>query len=197
MTTSSIIERIRATFAARGDEKYADEGVTQLQHALQCAELARREAADSQLVVAALLHDIGHILGASDLPHSCNQNLDDHHEDRGYAFLHQHFGDAVADPVRLHVAAKRYLCTVDPSYAERLSPTSYKSFLDQGGMMSPEEVEDFRREPHFEAAVRLRKWDDTGKNPAGQEVVIEDFLDELASVCTPAQIRGQDSQSSA
>ena len=64
-------------------------------------------------------------------------------------------------------------------------------------MMSPEEVEDFRREPHFEAAVRLRKWDDTGKNPAGQAVVIEDFLDELASVCTPAQIRGQDSQSSA
>jgi phosphonate degradation associated HDIG domain protein len=183
MATGSIVERIRATFAARGDEKYADEGVTQLQHALQCAELARQEAAGSQLIVAALLHDIGHILGEADLPHSCNQNLDDHHEERGYAFLQQHFGDAVADPVRLHVAAKRFLCTVDPSYAEKLSPTSYKSFLDQGGLMTPEEVEDFRREPHFEAAVRLRKWDDTGKNPAGQNVAFDDFLSEVASIC--------------
>ena len=64
-------------------------------------------------------------------------------------------------------------------------------------MMSPEEVEDFRREPHFEAAVRLRKWDDTGKNPAGQEVVIEDFLDELASACSPAQVCDSDNDSSA
>ena len=183
MATGSIVERIRATFAARGDEKYADEGVTQLQHALQCAELARQDAAGSQLIVAALLHDIGHILGEADLPDSCNQNLDDHHEERGYTFLQQHFGDAVADPVRLHVAAKRFLCTVDPSYAERLSPTSYKSFLDQGGLMSPEVVEDFRREPHFEAAVRLRKWDDTGKNPAGQKSAFDDFLSEVASIC--------------
>jgi phosphonate degradation associated HDIG domain protein len=180
---SSVIQKIRATFASRGDEKYADEGVTQLQHALQCAKLARLEAANVQLVVAALLHDIGHILGESDLPSNCKQNLDDHHEERGYAFLLQHFGDAVADPVRLHVAAKRYLCTIDSQYAQRLSPTSHKSFLDQGGLMSPEEVEDFRSEPHFEAAVRLRKWDDTAKDPADRGAGLDDFLGELVRVC--------------
>lgn len=177
-----IVSRIQQTFSQRGGEKYADEGVTQLQHALQCAALARQEQASSAQVVAALLHDIGHILGNRDLPPNTAADLDDHHERVGHAFLRNHFGEVVADPVRLHVAAKRYLCTKDPSYQTHLSPTSYKSFLDQGGLMNPEEVAAFEREPFFEQAVQLRRWDDTGKDPVAQVPDIDAYFDDLAAL---------------
>lgn len=160
-----IVEKIVRVFEERGSEKYADEEVTQLQHALHCAKLAIDDGAEEGLVVAALLHDIGHILGKKALPGQLDQDLHDHHEEVGHAFLSQYFPAIVSDPVRLHVAAKRWLCTTDPSYAERLSPTSYKSFLDQGGIMSSEELEAFESHPNFRAAVIVRKWDDLGKDP--------------------------------
>lgn len=183
---NDIVARIQQTFAHRGNEKYADEGVTQLQHALQCAALARQEGAEPAQVVAALLHDIGHILGNRDLPADTGENLDDHHERVGYAFLKNHFGAAVADPVRLHVAAKRFLCTTDSEYQKRLSPTSYKSFLDQGGLMSEEELASFRSEPHFAQAVAVRRWDDTGKNPQADVPGIEAYLEEINTLVLSA-----------
>ncbi len=179
---NEILTTIVETFAQRGGEKYADEGVSQLQHALQCAALARQEQADSTLVVAALLHDIGHILGRRGLPENCQEDLDDRHEQVGYAFLKRNFGAAVSDPVRLHVAAKRYLCTKERSYQQRLSPTSYKSFLDQGGMMSAEELFNFEDECYFHDAVRLRVWDDTAKDPDLIVPDIQDYLAELESL---------------
>ena len=124
---SDVIERILHTFDLRGDLAYGTEAVTQRQHALQSATLAAAEQADSSLVAAALLHDIGHILDAAELPQGIETDLDDAHEERAYQWLLRHFGPAVADPVRLHVAAKRYLCTLDPGYAEKLSPTSFKA----------------------------------------------------------------------
>ncbi len=184
---NEIVERIRQTFSQRGDEKYADEGVTQLQHALQCAALARQEQAGAAQIVAALLHDIGHILGNRDLPPNTAVDLDDHHERVGYAFLRNHFGDAVADPVRLHVAAKRYLCTSDADYHTKLSPTSYKSFLDQGGLMNSEELAEFKREPFFEQAIQLRHWDDTGKDPNAAVPAIDAYLDELSKLLISAK----------
>ena len=142
-----IIEKIVSTFERRGDEIYAGEDVTQLQHATQCARLAAMENAPDSLIVAALLHDIGHIIQDQDLPSSCRENLDDLHEEAGHAFLKQHFGDAVLSPVRLHVAAKRYLCTVDNEYVNQLSPVSLKSLADQGGLMSPDELKQFESDP--------------------------------------------------
>jgi len=161
----SILQKIVAIYNQRGNEKYADEEVTQLQHALHCAKLALNEQASPEMVVAAFLHDIGHILGHEALPAGVDEDLHDHHEETGFAFLSQYFPAVVADPVRLHVAAKRWLCTTDSEYARCLSPTSYKSYLDQGGPMSEEELRQFEAHPNFAAAVQVRRWDDQGKNP--------------------------------
>ena len=174
-----VIDKIISTFDARGGEIYADEEVTQLQHALQCANLAAQENASKTLIAAALLHDIGHILQASELPAHCAMDLHDHHEEVGYLFLKDHFGDAVADPVRLHVAAKRYLCTTDSEYQDRLSPTSLKSFFDQGGQMDANEMAEFEQEPYFEDAVRLRRWDDTAKDSRLPEQDVRDFIPQI------------------
>lgn len=176
---SDPIGRIWEVFETRGNEKYADEDVTQQQHALQCALMAIEEGEPDELVVAALLHDIGHILGNEDLPTDCTKQLDDAHEDRGFEFLKAHFSDAVSEPVRLHVAAKRYLVTVDPDYRNKLTPTSLKSFHDQGGEMNTDEVKEFESNPHFEAAVRLRRWDDQAKKTDFAYVNVKDFAKKL------------------
>jgi len=172
---NDIVDRILETFAARGDLAYGSEAVTQRQHALQSATLAIDEGAGGPLVVAALLHDIGHILDTTELPPDDAGNLDDAHEDRAAAWLARHFGPAVADPVRLHVAAKRYLCTIDPTYAGKLSPTSHKSYLDQGGPMTADERAAFEAEPYFKEAIRLRRFDDQAKDPARRTAPLESF----------------------
>jgi [1-hydroxy-2-(trimethylamino)ethyl]phosphonate dioxygenase len=163
-TMHSVIDEIHNAFHTHGSSQYGNESVTQLQHALQCGQCAIDTQSSAQLVTAALLHDIGHILSDEKMPTSTDQNLDDKHEDKGYQFLLRHFGTEVADPVRLHVVAKRYLCTKDPDYQKKLSPTSLKSFFDQGGPMSYEEQKQFESEKHFENAVRLRQWDDIAKD---------------------------------
>jgi predicted HD phosphohydrolase len=136
-------------------------------------------------VTAALLHDIGHILTDSDLPDSCAENLDDHHEVRAHGWLEKHFGLAVADPVRLHVAAKRYLCTIDKGYEAKLSPTSRKSFQDQGGQMSDEERSAFESEPYCDEALTLRRWDDLAKDETLTTPLIEAYRDVLTSCLKP------------
>lgn len=160
--TAAITKRIAECFANKGSSEYGGENVTQLEHALQCALLAEEAGATSELVVAALLHDIGHLL--HDLPDDApEQGIDDHHENSGYRFLEDHFPPAVAEPVRLHVAAKRYLCTVEAAYASQLSEPSLISFRLQGGMMSEGELSEFRSSPHWEDALNLRRWDDLAK----------------------------------
>lgn len=158
----SIADQIADCFNSRGDSEYGGESVTQLEHALQCAMLAEQEHASTELVVAALLHDIGHLL--HDLPVDApDHGIDDHHENSGYRFLENHFSPAVTEPVRQHVAAKRYLCTVDPEYQSQLSEPSLVSLRLQGGLMSSEELESFTATPHWRDALRLRKWDDLAK----------------------------------
>lgn len=174
-----IVRQIIEVFESRGSESYGTEAVTQLQHALQCADLAKESGANDSLIAAAVLHDIGHILQSTPLPTSGDQDYDDQHESVGYQFLREHFGDAVADPVRLHVAAKRYLCTTDRDYEKQLSPTSLKSYHDQGGMMSAEEIAAFEAEPYYREAVRLRYWDDIAKDPDAITAEIEDFMPQL------------------
>ncbi len=176
------IKRILEIFASRGNEKYADENVTQKEHALQCAALAIAEGESEAMVVAALLHDIGHIIGNEDLPADCDMNLDDSHEEIGHHFLHSHFVEEVTEPVKLHVSAKRYLSTVDPAYKDKLSPTSLKSFIDQGGVMDADELAEFTSNPFFDDAVRLRHWDDEAKKLDNPNLELKDFVKKIESV---------------
>jgi phosphonate degradation associated HDIG domain protein len=152
-----VVEEIEALFARHGGESYG-EGVTMLQHALQTAALAQSEGAGEALVIAALLHDVGHFLQPTD------DSFGYHKHDRsGGDWLAQRFGRAVSEPVRLHVAAKRYLCATEAEYFGRLSAASVHSLGKQGGPMSAQESADFAALPHAGATVRLRRWDDGGK----------------------------------
>ena len=160
----SSVEAIIDLLESRGDSQYGGENVTQLEHALQAATLAERTQADAALISAALLHDIGHLL--HNLPdHAPDDGVDDHHETSAGNFLRKHFPPAVTEPVRLHVAAKRYLCAFEPGYLEQLSQPSIVSLKLQGGPMSPDEVATFKGLAFAEDAVRLRKWDDAAKIP--------------------------------
>lgn len=152
-----VVEELEALFAAHGDEAYGED-VTQLQHMLQCAACAVCEKASDSLVAAALLHDVGHLIEEADDAFGYHK-----HDRSGAAYLSQRFGPEVSEPVRLHVAAKRYLCAVEPEYFDCLSPASVHSLSKQGGPMSAEEVAAFERNPQHGDAVRLRRWDDLGK----------------------------------
>ena len=159
--SENIVDEIRAAFAKRGHEGYG-EGVSQLEHALQCAVFAERAGASEPLIVAALLHDIGHML--HDLPEDiADSGVDTQHESLGSAWLSQHFGPEVSEPVRLHVAAKRYLSASEAGYFDLLSEASKLSLRLQGGPMNTEEQAKFGAERFSMEAVALRRWDDEGK----------------------------------
>src|SRR5947209_4661571 len=153
----SMGERILQLFAERGRSAYLGEAVTQEEHALQAAWAAEKAGADAPLIVAALLHDVGHLL--HDLDHAAERGVDDCHEERGRLWLEEHFAPAVSEPVRLHVAAKRYLCVAEPGYFGRLSPASVLSLELQGGPMTEDEATAFRAGPFSAAAIALRRWD--------------------------------------
>ncbi|MCG8560377.1 MAG: HD domain-containing protein [Hyphomicrobiales bacterium] len=182
-----ITERLKEMVARTGAELYGGEAVTQEQHALQCAQLAEDEDAPPALIVAALLHDIGHLFEET-FELGLEQHEDLFHEDLGEKLLAQWFGPEVTEPVRLHVAAKRYLCAVDKTYADTLSPASQHSMMLQGGPMSPEDVAAFESERFSEDAVRLRRWDDRGKDPAMKTADLEHFLGYVARCAKPAPV---------
>jgi gamma-butyrobetaine dioxygenase len=150
----AIVDEIMQLFATKGSAEYGGERVSQLEHALQAAHLAQMEKAPPNMIVAALLHDIGHLL--ADAPDAA-------HEEIGHAYVAKLFPDAVSAPVRLHVAAKRYLCSSDAHYFETLSPASVASLREQGGPMTEAELDAFEDEPFFSEALALRHWDDLAK----------------------------------
>jgi gamma-butyrobetaine dioxygenase len=160
----SVVAAIYRLFAYGGRAAYFGEPVSQADHALQAAHRAETAGAPDALVVAALLHDVGHLLHG--LPEdAADRGVDARHEDGGAAWLAGYFGPEVVDPIRLHVAAKRYLCAVDPDYLGRLTPASLRSLGLQGGPFDAAGVAAFEREPFHCEAVRLRRWDDAAKVP--------------------------------
>jgi phosphonate degradation associated HDIG domain protein len=158
----SVGDEIVAILDARGAAAYVGEPVSVLEHGLQAAHFARETGATDELVLAALLHDIGHVLG--DAPDDIAAwHTDAHHEQIGSEWLARRFGPGVSEPVRLHVAAKRYLCATTPEYLAKLTPASRRTLELQGGPMSTDEVAGFKREAYCREAVRVRLWDDRGK----------------------------------
>ncbi len=163
-TVHPAVEEIRKLFDLKGGLVYG-EAVNQLEHALQCGALAEAEGAAPSLVLAAVLHDVGHMLHR-DAAGAVNAGDDDCHELLGARFLLNRFGPEVAEPVRLHVDAKRYLCAREPGYWAALSPLSQRTLEIQGGPFSEQEAAAFEQRPHAQGAIKLRRWDDLGKKAA-------------------------------
>lgn len=172
------IERL---FTRHGDIEYSGEGVTQLEHALQSAQLAEGEGAPLELVAAALLHDLGHLLNLQGETPTA-RGIDDQHQYFAIPFLRPLFRAAVIEPIRLHVDAKRALCALEPEYYERLSEDSKRSLTLQGGIFSREQLKEFVARPHADEAMRVRRWDDAAKVAGATTPRLKHYLD-LASRC--------------
>ena len=166
VTPARSVDEVLELYVRWGSDPY-DEELSQLDHALQTAALAAAEGSSDELVAAALLHDVGHLLelgargGRGELPAT-----DCDHESVGARYLTGLFGPGVTGPIALHVRAKRYRCAVEPAYLDGLSSGSRRSLELQGGVADTAEVESFEANPGHADAVRLRGWDDGGKLPA-------------------------------
>lgn len=172
-----LVAELADLFARMGDLRYGED-VSQLEHALQTAHHAKVDVAPPALIVAALLHDVGHMMqkvgeNAADL------GVDTRHEHIGAGYLARAFGPEVTEPIRLHVAAKRYRVAVDPAYLEGLSKASMQSLALQGGPMSEGEVAAFLAKPAAQAALRLRGYDEAGKAPDAEVAGFDSYRDLL------------------
>ena len=178
----TIVDQIIDLLSNHGGDLYFGEQVTEAEHALQCAHLASQSGAEPNIVAAALLHDIGHLL------HGLGENIADHnidgkHEDVGSVWLQGHFPQLILDCVRLHVDAKRYLTATEPGYLEDLSLASKKSLELQGGPFSPQEITEFEaNELFYKEAVQIRRWDDEAKVVGLQVPPVEHYRELLESV---------------
>lgn len=198
MKPTDHIDLILELLETRGTAAYLGEPVSQREHALQTAHLAVTQVAPDALVTAALLHDIGHLLdtdtGAEadgmDAPHE-----DALHEEKASAWLARYFGPEVTEPVRLHVAAKRYLCTVDSKYLQLLSPASLQSLKFQGGLLPSDQVLQFEANPFHSDAIQLRRWDDCAKTPALPVPGLEHYAAMLLRVSICHQLFNESSRS--
>ena len=173
--SDSLRQELLEIFAGRATRRYGLSDVNQLQHALQAAALAEADGAPPATVLASLLHDVGHMihrLGED----PASRGVDDVHEQLGAEWLARRFGPDVSEPVRLHVAAKRYLCTVEADYFGKLAPDSVRSMKLQGGLMSVEEVDAFRANPLHGEAVRLRRFDEAAKDPRASTPDFDHYL---------------------
>ena len=181
INADNIVDYIGDIFARRGAESYLGERVSMAQHMLQAAANAELEGASAELVAAALLHDLGHY--TNEIPdEALMKGTDNYHEEAGANFLEDYFPAAVVEPIRQHVATKRYLCAVDAEYFGRLSEASVYTLGVQGGPMSDEEVAAFERNPHLQSCIQVRYWDEAGKDPELAHPTFEHYRPLLESL---------------
>lgn len=174
-----IADDIFALLQASAQRDYVGEAVSQLAHALQCAKLATDAGGDDETVLAALLHDIGHICPGESAARMDELGVVDH-EAIGAAFLHRRgFSQRVVALVQGHVEAKRYLTFKHPSYHERLSGASRGTLMHQGGPMTAGEAAAFERDPLFEQKLCLRAWDEQGKRTDWQVPPLDTYREAL------------------
>ncbi|RQR40718.1 MULTISPECIES: phosphohydrolase [unclassified Burkholderia] len=178
---SSILNELAVLYTDAAQGRYGLTAVRQQEHALQAGALAEANNEPASLIAASFLHDAGHMI--HDLGEDCAaRGIDDTHEERGARWLAQYFGPAVTEPIRLHVAAKRYLCTVEQEYTQCLAPDSIRSLQLQGGLMSREEVEAFIGKPYAQEAIRVRRYDDLAKRPGVATPPVDHFLAQLKTL---------------
>ena len=187
---SITIDEIVQLLGTRGQKQYGAEAVSQLEHALQCASLAESAGAPAALITAALLHDLGHLLhdlGAD----PADRGTDDVHQYIALPFLRGVFADTVLEPIRLHVDAKRYLCTVEPGYREGLSFASKRSLELQGGAYTTDQAQTFIALAGAGDAVSLRRWDDMAKVPGLKTAGLDHFADIMAQCQVASPVAAQ------
>jgi phosphonate degradation associated HDIG domain protein len=180
------VDDIIGLYRIRGAAQYGSEAVSQTEHALQCAMLAAEAGASSELVAAAFLHDIGHLV--AELPHVLERATDDVHQYLAIPFLRGSFADAVLEPIRLHVDAKRYLCKAEPGYWASLSPASKHSLALQGGSLDAIAAERFLSRPFAWDAIRLRRWDDRAKMAGRATPGLRDLEPLLRGIARPSAV---------
>ncbi len=164
LTPANIVSFLADIFERRGGEEYLGEPVTMAEHMLQGATFAEQQGAREEIIVATLLHDIGHFTSEFGT-FRMDDTQDRHHEEAGAQVLEQFFPSIVTDCVRYHVAAKRYLCATRPEYLALLSDASVHSLNLQGGPMSDAEAAEFERNPNLKDIIAVRYLDDAGKEP--------------------------------
>jgi phosphonate degradation associated HDIG domain protein len=189
----ATIEAIADLLQRQGARQYGNEAVSQLDHALQCAHLAEAAGETAETVVAALLHDLGHLLRADAEPAElAKRSRDDLHQFIALPFLRPLFSDAVLEPIRLHVDAKRHLCRTDASYLAQLSPASIRSLELQGGVFSAQQAIEFMNHPHAATALRLRRYDDRAKTPGAPTPPLTHYVEQMHQVARTVQKPGID-----
>ena len=166
-----FIQQIINLYEAEGHRTYG-EGINQTEHGVQCAELALRAGESAELVTAALLHDVGHLIASTDIAFGNYK-----HDTIGAEYLASSFPPAVTEPIRLHAVAKRYLCAVEKGYLGGLTAASLDSLQHQGGLMNKEEQKAFFKEEYVEDAIKLRRWDDEGKVEELSHKTVAHYLD--------------------
>ena len=160
----NIVNHIEDIFNRRGAESYLGEDVTMAQHMLQAAQCAEESGADGSLIVAALLHDIGHY--KNEIPETAlAKGINNYHEEAGANFLEDYFPVSVIEPIRQHVSAKRYLCAVKSNYFQSLSVASVHTLNLQGGPMNENEIKEFEKNAYLDECVKLRYCDEGAKDP--------------------------------
>lgn len=179
------IDEIFEIFRSEGERDYGDERISQTAHALQCALLAEEAGADSALISAALLHDIGHLVNPHDRA-STRKGEDGFHEVVGCDYLTRWFGPNVTEPIMWHVAAKRYLTATDSDYYGILSEGSVRSLELQGGPFTQERAAQFIERPYAPDAVKLRRWDEGAKIPHLETPPMEHFRQHLEASLKPS-----------
>ena len=184
----ATVDEIVTACASMAGLPYDGEPVDQLQHALQCAALARSHG-DPEFTVAALLHDIARAPAVAGIPYDGPQ---EHHGATAARWLEPRVGPRVAWLAEQHVAAKRYLVATDPGYQAKLTEVSARTLAAQGGAMSPDEVDAFRGQPDWRLALALREIDDQGKVPGARVPVLEDYREDLLTIARRrvATVRG-------
>ncbi|HEY2807830.1 MAG TPA: HD domain-containing protein [Steroidobacteraceae bacterium] len=180
----SLVGQILDLYGARGAGAYFGERVSMTEHGLQAAHFAQAERAPEALILAALLHDVGHLL--EDVPDAIEDwRADARHEEVGARWLARRFGPEVSEAVRLHVPAKRYLCATDAGYFAMLSPASVHTLGLQGGPMKAAEVALFAKEPYHREAVRVRRWDDQGKVAGLKTAALDEYARLIQTLARP------------
>ncbi|MBO6947130.1 MAG: HD domain-containing protein [Rhodospirillales bacterium] len=186
--TEVTVDTIFEALETSGQVQYGTEPITELEHALQIADIADEMSGDEEMILAALLHDIGRVAVRQDeisdtlVPDHMGKTKDGSkgHDAAGAELLSDYFSDRILAGIRMHVAAKRYLCTVEPKYRDKISGGSETTLRMQGGLMSDEELEKFRATPFSEDAVQIRRWDDMAKIPGKPTRPLEHWRDMMS-----------------